>query len=62
MRRRVCSEALVESSEAGHHDLVRALIKAGADVNHRAGGGRSALMRAALREHAQCVSALLGML
>ena len=39
---------------------MRALIKAGADVNHRAGSGRSALMRAAVRGHAPCVSALLG--
>ena len=53
------SEALVEAAEAGHHDLVRVLIKAGADVNHRTGSGRSALMRAAMRGHAPCVSALL---
>ena len=60
VRRRVYSEALVEASEAGRYDLVRALIKARVDVNHRAGSGRSALMRAAVRGHAQCVSALLG--
>ena len=60
VRRSVYSEALVEAAEGGHHDLVKALIKAGADVNHRTGSGRSALMRTATRGHALCVSALLG--
>ena len=52
--------ALVVSSAAGHESIVRALIEAGVDTDHRSSPKKStALMRAARQGHAQVCRLLI---
>ena len=51
--------ALIWSAQDGHLAVVAELIKAGSDVNARAGGGTNALELAAQNGHLQVVQALI---
>jgi uncharacterized protein len=50
---------LVEAARAGRHDMVRALVAGGADVNQRAGDGTTALHWSVLNGDAALVDLLL---
>jgi ankyrin repeat protein len=53
--------ALIVASENGHHDVVRTLVRAGADVNLASTDeyAESPLFRAAQEGHVQCVDILI---
>ena len=58
--RRNGETALMASARGGHYDVVRALLKAGAYVNHRDHANRTALIVASVHGHAKTAQALLG--
>ena len=51
--------ALTRAVDGGHREIVDTLLRAGADVNHRAGNGNTPLMRAAMYGRTEIARALL---